>query len=86
MNQKVAPFSTSPSAHTAPPWRWTMRWTVEPDPRAFELVRGVQALEGAEEVLGVAHVEAGPVVAHEERHAATVPVRPELDERGLVMG
>ena len=56
----------------------------EPDPGALELVWGVQALEGAEEVLGVAHVEAGAVVAYEERHAAGGLVRPQLDERRLV--
>jgi hypothetical protein len=42
----------------------------ETDAGAFELGRAVEPLEGAEELAGVGHVEAGPVVAHEVRTLA----------------
>src|SRR5665647_528263 len=42
------------------------------DTRAFELAGRVQPLEGAEELVGIGHVEAGAVVAHEEGALACV--------------
>src|SRR6185436_15302096 len=42
------------------------------DAGALELGGGVQALEGGEQLLGVDHVEAGPVVADEEHPLALV--------------
>ncbi len=37
----------------------------QPHPRAFEIFRTVQALKHAEEFVGILHVEADPVIAHE---------------------
>src|SRR5712664_3783132 len=44
----------------------------QPDPGALILVARVQALESAEELVGVRHVEAGAVVAHIEHRAPVV--------------
>src|SRR5215210_7275172 len=37
----------------------------ETDSRAFELFRAMQPLENSEELVGIGHVEAYPVVTHE---------------------
>src|SRR5258706_910151 len=44
---------------------------------------GVQPLEGAEELRGIGHVEAGAVVAHEERRRRAFAPRADLDARPL---
>ena len=47
----------------------------EADLEAFELVGALQALEGAEGLLSVGHLEAGAVVSHEEdEFAVTGPI------------
>src|SRR5881409_879722 len=51
------------------------------DARAFELGRRVQALEHAEQLARVVHVEADAVVAHKERVGAIVESVAELDPR-----
>src|SRR5687767_2207130 len=51
------------------------------DAAPLELGRGVQSLEGAEELARVGHVEAGAVVAHVEAALAGVLRHPELDMR-----
>src|SRR5262249_60631226 len=44
----------------------------EADSRAFELFREVQALEHAEQLVDMLHVESGAVVPHEYLHLADV--------------
>ena len=66
MKKNVAPWLTSPIAHTRPWWRLITRCTVaRPIPVPSKFVGGMQALEGPEQLPGIRHVEAGPVVAHE---------------------
>ena len=60
----------------------TMRCTSrEADAGAGELVLAVQALERGEQPVGVTHVEAGAVVAHEERSAPSRSRAVDLDAR-----
>ena len=80
----MAPRSTSAVAQTRPPCLWMMRWTVaRPMPGTGKDARVVQSLEGAEELVGVGHVEARAVVAHEERRAAVLLLPAEGDLRQL---
>src|SRR5260370_19472792 len=53
----------------------------EADAGALVLVRRMQALEGAEQLVGIAHVEAGAVVAHEEGRLLPVAQQADLDAR-----
>src|SRR5260221_102003 len=53
----------------------------EPDPGALEFLIRVQALEHAEELLGIRHVEAGAVVAHEIGAAPVAGNGADLDSR-----
>ena len=50
-----------------------------------ELRLGVQPLEGAEQLVGVRHVESGAVVAHEEDRPAAGGCDAELDARVLAL-
>src|SRR5450755_2866191 len=54
----------------------------EADAGALELELAVQPLKGAEELVGVLHVEAGAVVANEE--SAAEPAK--RDQRGRILG
>ena len=59
----------------------------EADTGALVLGSGVQALEGAEQLLGVRHVEAGAVVPDEEDALGALAVGADLDaRRGLLAG
>ncbi len=58
----------------------------EADAGALVLVRRMQALEGAEQLVGIAHVEAGAVVAHEEGRLLPVAQQADLDARLLGLG
>src|SRR5579863_5067676 len=51
----------------------------QPDAGTFELIRGMQTLEDAEELLRIAHVEARAVVAHVVHRLISLTERPELD-------
>ncbi len=51
----------------------------EPDSRALVLARRMQPLEGAEELAGVAHVEARAVVAHVESRVVAVAQAADFD-------
>src|SRR5881397_4254907 len=51
----------------------------ETDAGALEFGRGVQALEHPEQLVGVPHVEAGPVVADQERPASVLFDRSKFD-------
>src|SRR5688572_22934071 len=51
----------------------------EPDPGALELFRRVQSLERSEQLVRIAHVETGAVVAHEERGSLAALVATDLD-------
>src|SRR5687768_10691454 len=53
----------------------------EADPGAGELGLIVETLERAEQPVGMRHVEAGAVVAHEENGAVVAGARAELDLR-----
>ena len=68
MKWKVAPWPGADSAQMRPPWRASTRRTLaRPMPVPANSRRRVQALEHAEQLAGVGHVEAGAVVAHAER-------------------
>src|SRR5713226_10052427 len=58
----------------------------EPDARALELGRGVQALEHAEQLVRVLHVEAGAVVPDHEGPAAVDVDGAEFDARLRLLG
>src|SRR5512136_702785 len=51
------------------------------DAGAIELVHPVQTLEGGEKLTGVAHVEAGAVIAHEEHPPPVLLLGAKLDQR-----
>ena len=55
------------------------------DAAALELVRLVQALEGQEQLAGIAHVEAGAVVAHEDHALAFLLAPADLDPRRPIL-
>src|SRR5580658_9968104 len=51
----------------------------QPDAGTFELIRGMQPLEDAEELLRIAHIEARAVVAHVVHRLISLTERPDLD-------
>src|ERR1700691_3713382 len=51
------------------------------DARAFKVLGTMQALEYAEEFVGIFHVEARPVVANEDRRLAVFLSLSDLDDR-----
>ena len=57
----------------------------QPDAGALEVAGGVQALERLEQLVGVAHVEPGAVVAHEESAVARPAARLRADLDGGVV-
>ena len=67
VKENVAPSPGPPSARIVPPWRSTMRFTdARPMPCPANSLLAVQALERAEQLVGIFLREARAVVAHEE--------------------
>ena len=82
MNQNVAPSPTLPSAQTRPPCLVTIRWTIaRPIPVPGNSSARVQALEHAEQLADVLHVEADAVVLDEEHGLVALGPSAYLDHR-----
>ena len=72
---KRAPSPGADSARIAPPWRASAAHAGQADAGALELADAVQALEHAEQLAGVGHVEADAVVGDGELVVALVSRR-----------